>query len=200
MAEPNDTVIGNMSLEDFKALDEGKRKELLDYLLGLVFDSKEYGSGYGWSRPPQKQKYLAERDRLHEYATLIEFGTVDSSEIERILDERKYVEIARLRQERPDFGKIPDDFEALSKDLKVCVNSMFAYFDEMRARYQIISIDTHTMANLGLEDKDLTGLKETGILIDEKIEPMPDGYVWSYKLAPAYYECWVSRHYPVEPN
>ncbi len=198
MAEPTDTIIGDMTVEDFKALSTQERRELIDHLFELVFKTENYGDGYGWLQPPQKQKYLTERNQLIDYEKLVEYGTTDSSEINQILDERKANEITRLRQERPGFGKIPDDFETLPEHLKICVKSMFMYFDEMRERFNVIGIDTNSMGNLNFNDADLEGLKKAGILIDEEAITMPEGYGWSYTLAPPYYECWVSRHYPVK--
>ncbi len=198
LAEPTDTLIDEMTLEDFKNLTKEKREGLIDQLFEMAFKTEEYGNGYGWSRPPQKQKYLDERSKLIEYSDLVEYGTAETSEIEQILDERKTAEIARLRQERPDFGKKPDDFESLPDNLKTCVTSMFEYFDHMRERYNVIGIDTHSMNRMGFTNGDLESLKHAGILINEEQSLMPDGYMWSYLLSQPYYECWVSRHYPVE--
>jgi hypothetical protein len=203
MAEPTETLIGDMSLDDFKRLSEAEIEELDKKLMDLVFEAPNYGKRYGWENPPQKERYLDERYRLIEYGKLAVYGTVDGKEIDNIHDEQKAGEIAKLRQERPDFGKLPDDFKDLPDGLKVVVETLFWYFDNHRARYDYISIDTYSFfANLDLQEADLKALEKAGILILNGDEPMPSpaGPLWDYKLSAPYYEHWVSRHYTEEQS
>jgi hypothetical protein len=196
MAEPTETLIGDMTVEEFGAMDETVRDGLNEALFELVYRDHEFGNGYGWFFTPQKDRFYAEREKLITYEKLIEFGTSDEEEIREILDQRKADEVERLRQEWPDFGKLPESFEDLSDELKRCVAAMFEYFDDMRERYEIISIDTHTMSHMDFTDALLNQLKAAGVLTDEKPIITPGGWLWLYKLAEPYYECWVARHYP----
>lgn len=201
MAEPTHSVIGAMTLEEYGQLSVEERKALRKRLFDLQFNTEDFGKKYGWSDPPQKQRYEDERNRLDEYAQLLEFGTTDRTDINSIREQRKAAEITKLRTERPDFGKLPKEYQVLSDEAKGLVGYLFEYFDEMRDSFEEIFIDTYSLGNtLGFTEKDLDRLKAAQVLIDEKPVLFPDGYRYVYKLATAYYECWVSRHYPAEAS
>ncbi len=200
-AEPNDTVIGNMTVEEYGHLTEDERNELYNRVHRLAFSDK-FGGDYGWASPPQMQRYLDEMDTLYNYSKIVRYGTADNDEIFKIRNERKVLEIAQLRQERPDFGKLPDDFKVLPNELKRLIQSMFMYFDSMRDRFEDLSIDTYSMGEMGYSEEDLDSLKSAGILVDEQTYMSPVGPIWSYKVSKPYYEHWVARFYPpgVEPQ
>jgi hypothetical protein len=192
------TVIGELDYNGYRALSEEQRQELRDRLQ-VAYDTPKHGKRYGWLMDsPQMNRYEAEAERLSEFYRLDKYGTVKDDEIDVIRDDRKAAEIARAKAERPDFGKTPDGWAELPERLREITAGIYGYFDDMRDRFEIPRIDTHTLGHMELKDEELQALIDKGILVNEQSGPSPGGFLYSWELSTPYYEAWVANQYTDE--
>lgn len=198
MAEPTDTVIGNMTLEEYQALSKDAIEELTTKLFDLKHGTEEFGNCFNlFTETPQKRRYQREIHKLDDYAKLTDYGTTDAGEIRKICDQRKAYEIAQLRDARPDFGKEPEGYHALDETTKRQVLYLFEYFDNTRDPFEGIGMDKYSLfSTLDFTEEDVSKLVDNEVLHHEKIALRSGSMLDTYRLATDYYECWVGRHYP----
>ena len=196
MSEPTDTVVGDMSLDEYQSLSAAERGEVSERLRSAAGELIEHGRGYGINWTPQQGKYFDERLQLNSFSMITEYGTDDNGKIEDILDRLKAHEIAQKRREQPDFGKLPDGYESLPERTQESIAGIFDYFDSMRDPFDDVRIDKYSLGRMGFEDSDLEELIKNGILVDEGESLQLSGTYLSWGLAQPYYEHWVSRQYP----
>ena len=196
MSEPTDTVIGNMTVEQYVALSEAERTLLQDTLQQRL-QRDRFSTLIGFAWPPQQARYYKEMRQLESYALRAEFGTDNNEEIYTIRDQLRAHEVAQIRREQPNFGIQPDTLEALSDDDLDAICSIFEYFDQTRDPFdENPHIDEYSLGRMGYESTDMESLVTDGILIDNGLVFDISGYLQSYTLSQPYYEYWVSRHYP----
>jgi|GEM_PF-2490317 len=202
MSAPTVSVLGDMTADDYALLDEASMESLGRRLEEAADEITNFGINYSWinDMTPQQRILWDESFKLREFHDLYVYGTTKNDEIWQIRHERKAEEIAKLREERPDFGKVPDEFEALPGKVRESIVGMFMYFDQMRDPFEDISIDTHTLGHMEMSEKRLRKLIDAGVLENPQTAVSLGGPLIRFDLCKPYYEAWVSRHYLPETD